>query len=100
MYRLIAALAAMMLLLGLAAGVSAKDPGPQVRSQYPGFYSTPPRFQIFRASGARGGLIMVDTQQGDSWQRVVVNTPKGIAIRWIELPKVKQLKPGETVIWE
>lgn len=58
----------------------------------------PPRFQIFTAPKPYGGLLMVDTKTGDSFQRIIVNTPKGIEIRWLKL-EVKSLQKGESVLW-
>lgn len=74
------------------------------QSEYPirrngDYYCPPPRFQIFEAPGPYGGLIMVDTETGESWQRVIVNTDQGIAIRWMKLdPRGPQ--KGETILWE
>ncbi len=66
---------------------------------YGGCCVNPPRFQIFQAPKPYGGLLMVDTQTGQSWQRIVVNTPKGIAIRWMKLER-KGLAPGESILWD
>ncbi|MFH1057688.1 MAG: hypothetical protein V1797_03280 [Pseudomonadota bacterium] len=79
--------------LGLAA--EARTPGGAG-----GVYATPPRFQIFEAPRPYGGLIMLDTQTGESFQRVIVNTPQGIEIRWIKLERMKGMQPNETILWE
>ena len=65
-----------------------------------GVYASPPRFQIYEAPRPYGGLIMLDTQTGDSFQRVIVNTPQGIDIRWIKLDRTKGVQPNESVLWE
>ncbi len=64
-----------------------------------GWYNCPPpRFQIFMAPKPYGGLIMLDTKTGESFQRIIVNTKHGIAIRWMKL-EVKGLQPGESILW-
>lgn len=64
-------------------------------------YSPPPRYQIFQAPKPYGGMLMVDTQNGKSWQRVIVNTPQGIRIRWVELPRMQKFPTGnETIMWD
>ncbi|MCA1905942.1 MAG: hypothetical protein LDL11_05050 [Desulfarculus sp.] len=65
-----------------------------------GVYASPPRFQIYEAPRPYGGLIMLDTQTGDSYQRVIVNTAQGIEIRWIKLDRSKGVQPNETILWE
>lgn len=65
-----------------------------------GVYASPPRFQIYEAPRPYGGLIMLDTQTGESYQRVIVNTPQGIEIRWIRLDRSKGVQPNETILWE
>ena len=62
-------------------------------------YTQPPRFQIFTAPHPYGGLLMVDTKTGESWQRVIINTPKGISIRWMKLTKDEPFKKDETILW-
>ncbi|MFZ5587826.1 MAG: hypothetical protein ACOZHQ_18060 [Thermodesulfobacteriota bacterium] len=79
--------------VGLAA--EAKAPGGAG-----GVYVSPPRYQIFEAPRPYGGLIMLDTQTGDSFQRVIVNTQQGIEIRWIRLDRQKGVQPNETILWE
>lgn len=89
---------AALLMLTLAAPVLAAPP---VKAQGQGnyLYGTPPRFQIFFAPKPYGGPIMVDTQTGMSFQRVIVNTPKGIAIRWLKLKQVDSIPDGQTIMW-
>lgn len=65
-----------------------------------GVYVSPPRYQIFEAPRPYGGLIMLDTQTGESYQRVFVNTQQGIEIRWIKLDRQKGILPNETILWE
>ncbi len=89
----------LLILIAMAAPSYAQSV-PRPKQAYPGFYSQPPRFQIFTAPKPYGGLMMVDTKTGDSWQRVIVNTEKGITIRWIRLPKDQPLKENETILWQ
>ncbi len=58
-----------------------------------------PRFQIYEAPRPYGGLLMVDTKTGETWQRIIVTTPQGIAIRWLKLER-QGLQPGETILWD
>ncbi|MCB2185177.1 MAG: hypothetical protein KQJ78_02085 [Deltaproteobacteria bacterium] len=60
----------------------------------------PPRFQIYQAPRPYGGMLMVDTQTGATYQRVIVNSKGGISIRWLKLPLVEQIPPTETILWE
>jgi hypothetical protein len=55
---------------------------------------------MFDAPGPYGGTIMVDTKTGETYQRVIVSSPKGIAIRWLKLKKVDELPEEEKLIWE
>lgn len=59
----------------------------------------PPRFQIFMAPKPYGGLILLDTKTGESYQRIIVNTKQGIAIRWMKL-QMKGPQPGESIMWD
>ena len=62
-------------------------------------YGAPPRFQIFTAPNPYGGLLMLDTQTGTSYQRVIVNTPQGIEIRWLKLKMIESIPGGQTILW-
>ena len=86
--------------LTVLTALPALAAGP-IKSQSSGayLYGTPPRYQIFYAPKPYGGLIMVDTKTGASWQRVIVNTPKGIEIRWLKLKQVESIPAGETILW-
>ena len=84
--------------LGLPAFAKSQAQSPQ--KGFAGFYCTPPRFQIFEAPRPYGGLLMVDTQTGESYQRVILNTAQGIQIRWLKLERMTAPKPGETILWE
>lgn len=91
------------LLISLACPVLpalAQDPAKSSKRGFAGCYCPPPRFQIFDAPRPYGGLLMVDTQTGETHQRVIVNTPKGIEIRWLKLERMTAPKPGETILWE
>lgn len=89
---------ASLLLLALAApALAAGQVRPQGQGAY--LYGTPPRYQIFYAPKPYGGLIMVDTKDGSSYQRVIVNTKKGIEIRWLKLKQVDGIPAGETILW-
>lgn len=92
------ALAGLGLLL-LSAGAAAQTP-PQTPEGMGWVYGPPPRFQIYQAPRPYGGLIMLDSKTGDTYQRVIVNTQAGIAIRWLKLPRVDAIPQGETVIWD
>lgn len=89
---------------GLAVALLALPPLAQAETKAPGgvggVYASPPRFQIFEAPRPYGGLIMLDTQTGESFQRVIVNTAQGIEIRWIRLDRQKGILPNETILWE
>lgn len=88
----------MLMLLCLVAPVWAAGPMPdQGKAKY--LYGTPPRFQIFTAPNPYGGLLMLDTQTGVSYQRVIVNTPQGIEIRWLKLKTIESIPPGQTILW-
>lgn len=90
--------------LALAAGIgtTALAQGP-VRPEKTGggyeWYCPPPRFQIFHAPGQYGGMMMMDTKTGETYQRIIVATPDGIDIRWLKLERHKKLKTGETIQW-
>lgn len=64
------------------------------------WYCPPPRFQIFNAPKPYGGLMMIDTKTGQSWQRIKVNTTKGIRVRWLKVPMVDELPDGQTILWD
>ncbi len=95
------AVLAMVLLLAAVAGVAAAEPnpGPLSPAGTVAYYSAPPRFQIYNAPGQYGGLLLVDTKTGVTYQRVIVATPKGVAIRWLKIDRFKSLAPGETIQW-
>lgn len=78
---------------------NAQKARPGSAGGYGGWCSAPPRFQIFYAPRPYGGMIMVDTKTGDSWQRIIVNTPKGIQVRWMKLDR-QGPRPGETILWD
>jgi hypothetical protein len=86
-------------LLWPATALARGPAGPLPPAGYTAWCVKPPRFQIFQAPKPYGGLLMVDTQTGESWQRIVVNTPKGIAIRWMKLER-KGVAPGESILWD
>lgn len=89
-----------LMLLALAAAPAwAQRPPRPAQPSYPNAYVYPPRFQIYEAPRPYGGLVMLDTQTGETYQRVVVNTPHGIAIRWIKTDKTPP-KKGETILWQ
>ena len=87
-------------LVCLSLPALAKSPAKSSKRGVADCYCPPPRFQIFDAPRPYGGLLMVDTQTGESYQRVIVNTPKGISIRWLKLDRMIAPKPGETILWE
>lgn len=102
--RLLTLLLAAAILLGLAFFAWATPPARQLRpvGAPPGGWTyccNPPRFQIFQAPSPYGGLIMLDTKTGESWQRIIVNTPKGISIRWMKLERRGPGK-GESILWQ
>jgi len=66
---------------------------------YAGWYCPAPRFQVFEADRPYGGLVMMDTQTGQSWQRVVVNSKDGIRVLWMPIP-MKGPQAGESIIWD
>jgi hypothetical protein len=78
----------------------AQDPVKSPKRGAADGYCPPPRFQIFDAPRPYGGLLMVDTQTGESYQRVIMNTPQGIQIRWLKLDRMVAPKPGETILWD
>jgi hypothetical protein len=97
-----AAFACFILLALLTCAAPAMAAPPQVAPQggAVSLYSPPPRYQVFEAPKPYGGMLMVDTQSGKSWQRIIVNTPQGIRIRWFELPRVDKFPMGdETIMW-
>lgn len=65
-----------------------------------GLCCAPPRFQIFEAPKPYGGLMMVDTQTGQTWQRIKVNTAAGIRVRWLKVPMVDDLPQGQAIFWD
>ncbi|WP_449246899.1 hypothetical protein [Desulfarculus baarsii] len=91
---------AAMLIIALAAAEPSWA-GPENRSLNPGgACCAPPRFQIFEAPKPYGGLIMVDTQTGQSWQRIKINTPAGIRVRWLKVPMIEDLPQGQVILWD
>jgi hypothetical protein len=92
---------AMAALLAFASPAWAEGPSsPRAQGSAPSCCCPPARFQIFHATGTYGGLIMLDTKTGDSYQRLIVNTPNGIGIKWLNLNRVKKLPANETIVWE
>ncbi|MCB2226527.1 MAG: hypothetical protein KQH53_07590 [Desulfarculaceae bacterium] len=94
---------ALILVLALLTAAPALAAPPSVTPQGSALslYSPAPRFQIFQAPRPYGGMLMVDTKTGQSWQRVIVNTPQGIQIRWVELKRVDKFPTGnETILWD
>ena len=87
-------------LVCLSLPASAQSPAKSFKRGFADCYCPPPRFQIFDAPRPYGGLLMVDTQTGETHQRVIVNTPKGIQIRWLKVERMTAPKPGETILWE
>jgi hypothetical protein len=87
-----------MFLVGALALPALAQQSP-ARKGYVGFTCEPPRFQVFEAPNPYGGLIMMDTKTGASWQRIIVNSPKGIQIRWLPLERGGP-KEGEAIIWQ
>jgi hypothetical protein len=87
----------MMLLAGLLL-LAAPAAAAPAKQGFAGWSCPPPRFQIFEAPKPYGGLLMVDTQSGESWQRIIVNTKDGISIRWMKLERGGP-GPGETILW-
>ncbi|KMY67229.1 hypothetical protein AAU61_10115 [Desulfocarbo indianensis] len=89
-------LACALLFAALALPVRAEGPA---RKGFVGFTCEPPRFQVFEAPRPYGGLILLDTQTGESWQRVIINSQAGIQIRWMKLERGGP-KTGESIIWQ
>ncbi|BEQ14974.1 hypothetical protein [Desulfoferula mesophila] len=90
----------LLALLACAAPAMAAPPQAVPQGGAVSLYSPPPRYQIFEAPKPYGGMLMVDTQSGKSWQRIIVNTPQGIRIRWVELPRVDKFPTGnESIMW-
>lgn len=87
-----------LLIAALALPALAQQETP-ARKGFAGFSCEPPRFQIFEAANPYGGLIMMDTKTGKSWQRIIVNSPQGIQIRWMPLEQ-GGAKDGEAIIWQ
>lgn len=95
------ALMTVLAMLCLAAPVPALAQAAQVKAfNDSAWYCPPPRFQIFNAPKPYGGLMMIDTKTGQSWQRVKVNTDKGIRVRWLKVPLVDELPNGQTILWD
>jgi hypothetical protein len=90
-------------LLALAGYAWAKGPVQAPMSGSACNCCAPPRFQIFHAPKPYGGLLMVDTQTGETYQRIIVNTTNaatgGIDIRWMKIEK-KGPQKNETVLWD
>ncbi len=99
MKKMVMAMAAVGL-LALSAPVLADSAGKAPAGGMPGVYVSPPRFQIYEAPRPYGGLVMLDTQTGESFQRVIVNSPAGIEIRWIRLDRQKGIREGEAILWD
>lgn len=89
-----------LLLVGLGVGAAWAAPAMAPKQGAGGWWCAPPRFQIFEAPRPYGGLILLDTQTGEAWQRVVVNGPKGVALRWLKTPRVDAIGEGETILWD
>jgi hypothetical protein len=87
-----------LLVVALALPALAQDKTP-ARKGFVGFSCEPPRFQVFEAPNPYGGLIMLDTKTGASWQRIIVNSPQGIQIRWMPLERGGP-NQGEAIIWQ
>ncbi len=87
-----------LLAAALALPALAQQRSP-ARKGFVGFTCEPPRFQVFEAANPYGGLIMMDTKTGESWQRIILNSPKGIQIRWLPLER-GGAKEGEAIIWQ
>lgn len=87
------------MLLAAALALPALAQQSPARKGYVGFSCEPPRFQVFEAPNPYGGLIMLDTKTGASWQRIIVNSPQGIQIRWLPLERGGP-KEGEAIIWQ
>lgn len=100
MRRITLASLLLLALLICTAPALAAPPGVTPQGGALSLYSPPPRYQIFQAPKPYGGMLMMDTQTGKSWQRVIVNTPQGIRIRWVELPRMEKFPTGnETILW-
>ena len=100
MKRLIVLAAITALLAGAAPAWAEPAQVSQVQDGSAVCCCQPARFQIFRATGTYGGLIMLDTKTGESYQRVIVNTATGISIKWLQLDRVKKLSEQQTIVWE
>ena len=90
----------LLMLLAVAAPSWGAPPVATPQGGALSLYSPAPRYQVFQAPRPYGGMIMMDTHTGDSWQRVIVNTPKGIQIRWLKLPRVTDIPDGQTIMWD
>ncbi len=86
-------------LWGAGAAWAGNVPQPPLAGGYPPGYVYPPRFQIYQAPDPYGGLVMLDTQTGVTYQRVVVSTPQGIRIRWMKVER-KPPQKGEKILWK
>jgi len=86
-------------LLGAGVAAAGNLPQPPLAGGYPPGYVYPPRFQIYQAPEPYGGLVMLDTQTGQTYQRVVVSTPQGIRIRWMKVER-KPPQKGEKILWK
>lgn len=96
--RLSVVVLALALLFCLTMPALAEAPVPGA-GQGAYLYGTPPRYQIFFAPKPYGGLLMVDTKTGVSWQRIIVNSAKGVEIRWLKLRQVESVPQNESILW-
>lgn len=88
-------------LLAIASPAWSETAAPRRASDNPtGCCCQPARFQIFHATGRYGGLIMLDTKTGESYQRVIVNTTSGISIKWMKLERVPKITEQQTIVWD
>lgn len=100
-YRLLGLLAMLGLVMAIGTGAVAEArTGPVAPDGPAAYYCSPPRFQIYHAPGQFGGMLLVDSKTGVTYQRVIVATPNGIDIRWMKIEKFKTLGPNETIQWQ